>query len=197
MRLPGCGYPEPPLAGSQTGPIQDFQWPELCSRAGGMKATVASGKEHLCFVIRPPMGEASNLAQNSRSYVKFWLSEILIWHELKVSPCGQRKGKIPELRDQSYYFASLKSTAAVCFVKLWYYKGHPSTFPVTEHFGSLLSLKGNLPELKCNLNTKIICKAKTYSSFRQLREMRMVMYESSFRVFETHKINYLATNPFI
>ena len=44
---------------------------------------------------------------------------------------------------------------------------------------------------------KITCKAKTYSNSRQLREMRIGMYESSIRIFEACKINYLEANPFI
>jgi len=98
---------------------------------GWWRGLMARRKEHQEFTIWTRMRDASRWAPNSHSYAIFCLSEVFIWNKLKVSLPSQEKGRVPELRDQSYYFVSLKSTAHICFVKFWCSKGHLSTFSPT------------------------------------------------------------------
>lgn len=92
--------------------------------------------EHLCFMMRPYMGVGG------RESIKFSTKQLLMCQLLafresyltwaKSKPLWSRKRQ--ELRGQSYYFASFKSTASICFVEVWFYKGHPSAFLFTWAF---------------------------------------------------------------
>lgn len=88
---------------------------------------MASGRERL-FHGQISCWAASDLAHTAA--VHMWgpasRDSYLIWAKRKPLWSGWRM--FPALRDQSYYLASLKSTASVCFVRLGIIKVNPQPF---------------------------------------------------------------------
>ena len=80
-----------PLLGLPAGPAQDVQGPGLtveqegCKRHGQWEGASVSWSDLLLGGIR-------SSPQSSHSHVRCWLPEILIWHELNLSLCGQGEG---------------------------------------------------------------------------------------------------------
>lgn len=77
--------------------------------------------EHGCLALGLKL-EVADTGINWMTMVRLgWILRVLFDNISKT--LGEGKGKITELRDQGYYCGPLKSTADICFVKVWHYKG--------------------------------------------------------------------------
>ena len=88
---------------------------------------MASGREHL-FHGQISCWAASDLAHRAAAHMWVLASRdsYLTWAKRKPLWSGWRM--FPELRDQNYYLASLKSTASVYFIRLGIIKVNPQPF---------------------------------------------------------------------